>query len=142
MKRCWLGIEFDCCQGEDLLSRFGPLPEIGESVSLADTSRWCRNKRRKAEKGVKIWKEKDLDVFSIYAKFVSDSCGWRAELKGNTNFLQKRVQDKMKFDTTFFQDVVARRKGYLFDDLDERRCLSVCMIGRLFVGGALLGPMC
>lgn len=29
MKGCWLGIEFDCCQGEVLLSRFGPLPEIG-----------------------------------------------------------------------------------------------------------------
>ena len=63
-------------------------------------------------------------------------------MEGNTNFLQKWVQDKMKFDTTFFQDVVARRKGYLLDELDERRCLSVFMIGRLFVESTLLGPMC
>jgi hypothetical protein len=64
IKWCWSRIKFDCCQGEVLLSRFGPLPEIGKCVSLVDTSRWLRNVGEKVEK--RLGRRKGKYVVVLY----------------------------------------------------------------------------
>ena len=61
IEMCWSGIEFDCCQGEVFVVAIWAASGNRKSVSLVDSSRWRRNVRKTAEKGLRGRKRSGLD---------------------------------------------------------------------------------
>jgi hypothetical protein len=99
IEMCWSGIEFDCCQGEVLVVAIWAASGNRKSVSLADSSRWRRNVRKTAEKGLRGRKGSGLGQVVGCKSPVSESAGAGAGTDDWTKFWGCVQGDSVKVDT-------------------------------------------
>src|SRR5271155_450925 len=100
IKMRWSGIEFDCCQGEVFVVAIWAASGNRKSVSLADSSRWRRNVRKIAEKGVRGRKGSGVSQVVGCKSPVSESAGTGAGTDDWTKFWGCLQGDSAKVDTT------------------------------------------